>query len=138
MNLWTDGSCLGNPGPGGWACYHENLPSRFGGELATTSNQMELRAIYEGMKWAWEMQQDLHLWSDSQWALNMVSGKWKPNKYPHPEEIHEAGRLKQQMLDDGYVVDLQWVRGHDKSVQNSKADTLANQEAHFAARINRE
>jgi ribonuclease HI len=132
MILWTDGSCLGNPGPGGWAVFSEYDTARSGGQKLTTSNQMELRAIIEALKWATEEQVILIIFSDSQWAINTIDGTWQVHKYPYPEEIDYAKHLVRDLREAGYRIKLEWVKGHALSPQNHRADAIARREADYA------
>ncbi len=78
VNLYTDGSCSGNPGPGGWAGilkYNEYELIACGGELHTTNNRMELLAVIEGLK---NLKQPckVNIYSDSQYVVNAMRLGW--------------------------------------------------------------
>lgn len=77
IELYTDGACSGNPGPGGWACvliYKESMKQFAGGESQTTNNRMELTAVIEGLKHLKETCQ-VHIFTDSKYVLEGAT-KW--------------------------------------------------------------
>src|SRR5215472_4594214 len=82
VQLITDGACIGNPGPGGWACilrYEEHHRKLSGGEPQTTNNRMELRAVIEGLK-ALRYPCEVIVRTDSQYLRNGITKwiyKWK-------------------------------------------------------------
>ncbi len=82
--LITDGSCLGNPGPGGWACilrYNGKAKEMFGSELRTTNNRMELKAAVEGLRVLKEPC-EVEIVTDSQYVKNGITqwiARWKRN-----------------------------------------------------------
>ena len=128
ITIWTDGSCIGNPGPGGWAVYRDDGPSITGGEDNTTNNRMELQAIIEALQ-SVSIKEDLAIWSDSQWAINMALGLWKATK-----NIDMVFKARSLIALREASTKIKWVRGHDKSPQNEMADSLAYQEAESRSR----
>lgn len=128
MNIWTDGSCLGNPGPGGWAFYLDNpVYSQDGGEKFTTNNRMELEAIRKALTWAAVPQPRpfrVTIFTDSQWAINALTNpRWKIKR--NLDLIFEIRNLITCF--DGVL--FEWVRGHSESPQNNIVDGLAWQAA---------
>jgi ribonuclease HI len=105
--VFTDGSCEGNPGPGGWGFVHvesdEIIEERYGADPATTNNRMELRALIEAYK-ALPRKANLTIYSDSQLDL-----------------VKELYALAGEHPD----VRLEWIRAHDGSKWNEYADALA-------------
>lgn len=132
---WVDGSCLGNPGPGGWAVVFQDGPKPSGGVRRTTNNRMELRAIIEAVRLCPEKEDSIIVYSDSQWAVNVLSGKWKPTKnldmIAAYRQIQKEGEIRGLK-----TVELGWVRGHNGQPLNEEADRLAKLAAQDIARIN--
>ena len=86
VNIYTDGACRGNPGPGGWGVliqYQDNEKEYFGGNKNTTNNQMELQAAIEGLKLLKEVC-IVNLTTDSKYVMQGITSwikKWKINKW---------------------------------------------------------
>ena len=120
MKIYTDGSCLRNPGgPGGWAWWCPTTHRMDSGYVAeTTSNRMELQAILEAVK-ALEDGRTVRIHSDSQWSINVLTRHWKAKKNRDLIEAIWA-------LPHWPAVRLSWVRGHNGHRDNEKADRLAN------------
>ena len=125
IEIYTDGSSLGNPGPGGWAAVIvEDGAKRSvqGGHGRTTSNRMEILAVIEALK-AIPRSSDVTIHSDSQYVVNTMTRNWKRN----------ANRDLWEALDAevaGRNVNWRWVRAHAGDPLNEEADRLANGEAH--------
>lgn len=114
--------------------YSEHDTARSGGAENTTNNQMELRAVYEALKWALSEDTELTLFSDSQWALGVVQAYRPGKKYRNPIGIQQAHQIW-AVLRSSRKVKFIWVKGHDKSPQNSRADQIARREAQYAAGV---
>ncbi len=120
--IYADGSCIGNPGPGGWGVVvvrPDGLESEFhGSNPATTNNQMEITAAIEGLRRT-EPGSRVLLRSDSQYVINTMNLNWKRRKNHELWAAldSEAARRK---------VRFEWVRGHDSDPLNDRADRLAN------------
>ena len=90
LKIWTDGSCLGNPGPGGWAFIAtdgKNVAERSGGEKDTTNNRMELTAVIRALTAA-KKHDELELHTDSQYVKNGMEKwvqQWKNNNWKNAE-----------------------------------------------------
>ena len=133
IDIFTDGACSGNPGPGGWAAilrsgHHEKELS--GGEKATTNNRMELMAVIQGLKalkngGAVTIHTDSRYVMDgaSKWIIGWKKKGWKTaDKKPvKNEDLWHA--LDEQIA--RHQVTWKWVRGHDGHVENERADALA-------------
>jgi ribonuclease HI len=124
LSIYTDGSCIGNPGSGGWAFVCPSEKSDSGSVPDTTNNRMELQAIIEALKWAGEAHPlgAVKVLSDSQLSIKVLSGNWRPKK--NLDLVQEALRLI-----EARPVLLEWVRGHDFSLENNIADSLAYEAA---------
>ena len=122
-DIYTDGACIGNPGPGGCGVVilNEN-DNKFlsGGEKNTTNNRMEIMAVIEGLKNVEST--DLTVYSDSTYVINTITKGWKKNKNQDLWEILEK-------LVSEKNVKWKWVKGHSGNEFNEKADQLAYGEA---------
>ena len=119
--VYGDGSCIGNPGPGGWGVVlhdPDGTVREFNGhEPATTNNRMELTAAIEGLR-ATPPESHVLFRSDSQYVVKTVTDGWKRN----------ANKDLWPLLDaeiDARTVRFEWVRGHDTDPINNRADELA-------------
>ncbi|MFK7962610.1 MAG: ribonuclease HI [Burkholderiaceae bacterium] len=134
IEIFTDGACKGNPGPGGWgALIVEGGDERelFGGEPQTTNNRMELLAVIRALE-AVDEQRLLKVFTDSQyvqkgiteWVINWQRRGWKTaSKQP----VKNADLWKTLVaLSDARSVEWHWVRGHNGHPGNERADELAN------------
>ncbi len=134
VEIFTDGACSGNPGPGGWGTilrYNGVEKELSGGEANTTNNRMELTAVISGLK-ALKEPCEVTLYSDSQyvcnalklgWAKKWQSQGWMRNKKEpalNPELWEELLRLC-----DVHQVEVVWVKGHAGHPENERCDRLA-------------
>ena len=133
IDIYTDGACSGNPGPGGWgailrAGLHEK--ELFGGERATTNNRMELLAVIEALR-ALKRPVKARVYTDSQYVQKGISEwiqNWKRRgwKTAAKEPVKNADLW--QALDAEaarHSVDWRWVRGHAGDPLNERCDELA-------------
>ena len=134
VELFTDGACSGNPGPGGWGAilrWRDTERELFGGEPATTNNRMELAAAIRGLE-AIDPEYAISVYTDSQYVRNGVTqwiGKWKANGWKTSGRKPVKNQDLWQQLDlvaSRRSVEWHWVRGHSGHPQNEKADALAN------------
>ncbi len=134
VEIWTDGACKGNPGPGGWGAWlksggHEK--ELFGGERLTTNNRMELTAVIEALA-SLKRHCQVQLHTDSQyvqlgiteWLPNWVRRGWKTADRKPVKNADLWQRL--QALSQQHDIDWRWVRGHAGIEGNERADELAN------------
>ena len=134
IDIFTDGACSGNPGPGGWgAILRKGATEKelFGGELLTTNNRMEMTAVIEALRALKEpVRARVHTDSQyvqkgiSEWIHGWKRRGWKTaNKEPVKNEDlwRELDRLAAQ-----HEIEWIWVRGHAGHVENERADGLAN------------
>jgi ribonuclease HI len=133
IEIFTDGACSGNPGPGGWGAIlrsdgHEKELS--GGETATTNNRMELTAAIEGLK-AVKKPSGVTLYTDSRYvmdgAMKWLEG-WKAKGWKTADKKPVKNEDLWHALDEQiarHQISWCWVRGHDGHVENERADALA-------------
>ena len=124
IDIFTDGSCIGNPGPGGWAAIIvENGGSRkvHGSDENTTNNRMEVLAAIQGIE-ATPSGVDVRVHSDSSYLINTMTKGWKRNKN---QDLW--ARLDFEVAKRN--VQWNWVKGHAGHPLNEKADRIANAEA---------
>ena len=135
VEVFTDGACRGNPGPGGWGVlmrYGTEERSLFGGEKDTTNNRMELTAVIEGLA-ALTQPCQVVLTSDSTYVLKGIQ-EWMPNWKKRGWKTAAKKPVKNvdlwQKLDrviGEHKIDWRWVKGHSGHRENEIADQLANQ-----------
>ena len=134
VEIYTDGACRGNPGPGGWGVllrFNGVEKTLSGGELDTTNNRMEMTAVIEALK-SLTRSCDVAITTDSkyvkdgitQWIIQWKKRNWKTaNKKPvKNQELWQA-------LDElvaNHNVSWHWVKGHSGHVENERVDALAN------------
>ena len=137
VELFTDGACKGNPGPGGWGAllrYGNHEKELFGGEANTTNNRMELMAAIEGLK-ALTRKCEVVLTTDSQYVkqgINQWMAGWKRNGWKTAAKQPVKNKDLWQALDEQvqrHQVDWRWVKGHAGHEGNERADQLANRGA---------
>jgi ribonuclease HI len=124
--IYTDGSCLKNPGgPGGYAAVifrdEELIEEVSGGDAVTTNNRMELMAAVVGLR-AVREPAVIMLYSDSQYLIKTLTQGWKRMK-----NVDLWNRLDQAAKP--HRISWQWIRGHNGNSGNVRADALANQAA---------
>jgi ribonuclease HI len=134
VEIYTDGACRGNPGPGGWAALLVAGPERkevSGAEAATTNNRMELMAAIGGLG-ALKRRCAVRLYTDSKYVLQGITG-WLPNWKARgwltaAREPVKNQDLWQQLDAAATAQDIEWhwVKGHSGHEQNEYVDRLAN------------
>jgi ribonuclease HI len=136
VEIYTDGACKGNPGPGGWGVLLRsgtNQKELYGGEPSTTNNRMELMAVIQALE-ALKRPCAVTLYLDSQYVLKGIT-EWMPGwkakgwktASKQPVKNQELWRRLDELLSQsGHVVDWRWVRGHNGDPGNERADALAN------------
>ncbi|HOP20541.1 MAG TPA: ribonuclease HI [Amphiplicatus sp.] len=133
IEIYTDGACSGNPGPGGWGAIIITANERLeisGGESATTNNRMEMMAAIEALK-ATSGPVTLH--TDSQYLKNGITDwmrRWKQNGWRTADKKPVKNQDLWQMLDalvSERAVHWKWVKGHAGHPENERADELARQ-----------
>lgn len=133
LKIWTDGSCLGNPGPGGWgfvATDGKNIAERSGAEQDTTNNRMELMAVYRALTAA-KNHKSVEIHTDSQYVKNGMTTwlkNWKKNNWRTADKKPVKNQDLWMALDTvaaSKEIHWVWVKGHAGNEMNERVDTLA-------------
>jgi ribonuclease HI len=135
VELFTDGACSGNPGPGGWAFILRHPATKktlekSGAELQTTNNRMELQAVIEGLG-ALKQPSLVDLTSDSQYVLKGLKEwlkGWKAKGWRTSDKKPVKNQDLWQSLDalsQEHTIRFHWIRGHNEHPENCRADELA-------------
>jgi len=136
IEIYTDGACKGNPGPGGWGVLLKSgavEKELFGGERETTNNRMELMAVIQALQ---ALKRPCHvlLHADSQYVLKgitewMAGWKakgWKTASKQPVKNVDLWQQLDALLANTEHTIDWRWVRGHNGDPGNERADALAN------------
>ena len=133
VEIFTDGACSGNPGPGGWAAIlrsGEHEKEIFGGERMTTNNRMELMAAIKALE-ALKKPSTVMLYTDSRYVMDGLTQwlpRWKQNGWKTSDKKPVKNGELWRALDEAasrHDVVWRWVRGHDGHLENERADALA-------------
>lgn len=135
IQIFTDGACKGNPGPGGWGVllrFNDQEKTLKGAEAHTTNNRMELMAAIQGLM-ALTRACEVELYTDSQylrqgmmdWMKQWKKKGWRNSKN---EPVKNADLWKQlDELAGGHKITWHWVKGHSGHPENDRVDALANE-----------
>ena len=143
IKIYTDGACIGNPGPGGWAAIiieNDKKKEIFGGEKLTTNNRMELTAAIKALEYCTSQNEKqlplkyVKVFTDSTyvkdgitvWIKNWENNNWKTSEKKNVKNIDLWKKLKD--LDSLSNVEWNWVKGHSNDPMNELADQLAKKE----------
>ena len=141
VEIFTDGACSGNPGPGGWAAIlrapdqdsggaarHEK--EIFGGETSTTNNRMELTAVIKALQ-ALKMPATVTIYTDSKYVMDGATSwmpRWKLNGWRTADKKPVKNDDLWRALDEAarrHTLSWKWVAGHSGHPENERADVLA-------------
>lgn len=134
VQVITDGACLGNPGPGGWAAillHGENRKELYGCEKHTTNNRMELTAAIEGLR-ALRERCDVEVVTDSEYVKNGITQwitNWKKRGWVTAAKKPVVNRDLWEELDEQtsrHTMRWSWTKGHASHADNNRADELAS------------
>jgi ribonuclease HI len=134
VDIFTDGACRGNPGPGGWGAilrYGDKEKELFGGEPHTTNNRMELMAAIQALE-ALKDPCEVNLTTDSQYVRKGITewlANWKKRNWQTAAKKPVVNKDLWQRLEraaERHRVKWHWVRGHSGHIENERADQLAN------------
>ncbi|HHJ15114.1 MAG TPA: ribonuclease HI [Gammaproteobacteria bacterium] len=134
VEIFTDGACRGNPGPGGWGAllrYGDHERELYGGEALTTNNRMELMAAIQALE-SLKRPCKVNVTTDSVYVRNGIT-QWLPNwkqrgwKTAAKKPVKNADLWKRlDAAAQAHDVDWHWVKGHSGHPENERADQLAN------------
>ena len=134
VEIYTDGACSGNPGPGGWGAIlrwggHEKELS--GGEAMTTNNRMELTGVIAALE-ALKEPCAVELWSDSKYVIDALEKgwavKWRQNGWKKPDKkaaLNPDLWERLLTLTETHEMRYHWVKGHAENEYNNRCDALA-------------
>ncbi len=128
VEIFTDGACSGNPGPGGWGAllrYNGHEKEISGGEAETTNNRMEMMAVIQALA-TLKKPSRVKLYTDSQYVqkgiVEWMDG-WKAKGWKKVKNVDLWMRIDELL--NQHQVQIFWVRGHDGHVENERVDKLA-------------
>lgn len=133
VEIYTDGACSGNPGPGGWGVlmrYNGHEKEMCGGEDETTNNRMEMMAVIEALK-ALKKRSNVKLYTDSKYVMQGITewmDGWKAKGWKTASKKPVKNKDLWLVLDEGvqqHNVEFIWVKGHAGHPENERADELA-------------
>lgn len=139
IEIYTDGACSGNPGPGGWAAMvyvnDELIETLSGNNPQTTNNVMELTAAIVGLEWVLSRpeyrDQELTLYSDSQYVVKSITEwihGWVKIGYKGKQNVDLMKSLYSLTYESGATVNYVWVRAHCGNERNEAVDRVAVKE----------
>ena len=143
VEIFTDGACSGNPGPGGWGVIlrHKDTEKELsGGAAETTNNRMELTAVIEALK-ALKAACDITIYTDSRYVMDGVTQwlpNWKKNNWRTSNKKNAVKNIDLwQSLDEllsRHQIQWIWVKGHAGHPENERVDQLARDQAYLFSR----
>ena len=142
LNIYTDGACSGNPGPGGWAFIipqeNDNPIVQTGGYVKTTNNMMELQALLEALKYCNQLSpQCVTIYTDSAYIANCFNQKWyikwQQNGWisSSKELVKNKGQWEDilyyynLLTDNDFIINIEKIKGHSDNIYNQMADKYA-------------
>ena len=142
IKIYTDGACIGNPGPGGWAAIlllDNGKKELFGGEKLTTNNRMELTAAIKSLEYCDSQEgkqlslKEIKIYTDSiylkegitSWISNWERNNWKTSDKKNVKNVDLWKKLKK--LTESNAIEWHWIKGHSQNPMNELADRLAKE-----------
>ena len=143
IKIYTDGSCLGNPGPGGWGSIiivDDKIKEMSGGAIATTNNRMEMIAFLKSLQLIARINKSafIDFYIDSKYVIDGTTKwgyNWQKNNYRNSKGTIANDELWREILPlynrliKTHKINLHWVKGHSGNKFNEKVDKLARKEA---------
>ena len=139
IEMYTDGACSGNPGPGGWGTilrFGSAEKELSGGERSTTNNRMELTAVIEGFK-ALKRPCDVTLYTDSKYVADAITKGWADGwKRKGWKKCDGKPALNSDLWDElltlisKHSLNIVWLKGHAGHPENERCDSMAVRESH--------
>ena len=131
VDIYTDGSCIVDKGYGGWSVVSKDFQFS-GGANKTTNNQMELTAIWKAIMYAKDKYDEIHIYSDSQYAISTLTNwayKWEANGWIKKGGIKNLKLIKKifKLLKKKPNIHFHKVKAHDGNEMNEIADKLAKE-----------
>ena len=140
IKIYTDGACIGNPGPGGWAAIiisRDNQKELFGGKKLTTNNRMELTAAIKALEYCEKEEgkqpslKQIKIYTDSKYVMEGITdwinvwekNNWKTKDKKNVKNIDLWKKLKE--LSTSNKIEWQWIKGHSNNPMNDLVDNLA-------------
>lgn len=129
VEIYTDGACSGNPGPGGWGAllrYGKHEKELSGGETETTNNRMELMAAIKALE-ALKKPSSVKLYTDSTYVKQGITEwihGWKAKNWPNRIKNKDLW-IRLDSLNNQHKIEWLWVKGHSGHPENERADSLA-------------
>lgn len=129
IEIYTDGACSGNPGPGGWGAllrWNDLEKEMSGGEYETTNNRMEMTAAIKALE-SLKRPSEVDLYTDSSYlqkGVNEWMAGWKAKGWPAKIKNQDLWKRIDELIAE-HTVRFHWVRGHNGHPENERADTLA-------------
>ena len=133
IEIYTDGACSGNPGPGGWGALMlcgAHKKEIYGGEKDTTNNRMEMKAVIEALK-SLKKESNVKIYTDSRYVMNGVTdwlAGWKAKGWKNASKKPVKNKALWQEIDSlvsKHSIEFIWVKGHSGNLGNERADELA-------------
>lgn len=134
VQVYTDGACRGNPGPGGWGAllrYNDTEKELYGAERATTNNRMELMAAIQALE-SLKRPCEVSLTTDSQYVRKGITewiDNWKRRGWKTADKKPVKNQDLWQRLEQAthkHKIHWKWIKGHSGHAENERADALAN------------
>ncbi len=136
IDIYTDGACKGNPGPGGWGVFLKSGDTEkelFGGEANTTNNRMEMMAVIQALE-ALKRPCKINMYLDSKYVLQGITEwihgwkarGWRTASKEPVKNVELWQRLDALVASGGHDINWRWVKGHAGDPGNERADALAN------------
>jgi len=135
IEIYTDGACRGNPGPGGWGVllsYGEHQKELSGAEVLTTNNRMELTAVIRALE-ALKRPSEVRIFTDSEYVRRGITEwvkSWKARGWKTADRKPVKNQDLWEQLDElasGHKIEWRWVKGHSGIPGNERVDRLANE-----------